>query len=235
MFAFRMLLRPDLRFRRELDLATEFHGSEYGGWGILRNSLGPDARVISVGIGEDATFDLALMAKYRCTVHAFDPTPKSVRWVRENIRDPNFIFHDEALSDRDGTLRLYLPLRDDFVSASLTPAGKRASRYIDVPAVTLGTLRAQLGFTDTVDVLKMDIEGAEYAVLSDALRSGSLHGVRQLLVEFHHYCPGFSADDTRTAVAALHNAGWRIAWVSPSHHELLFVPPPPAEAPVASS
>ncbi|GIS18490.1 MAG: hypothetical protein CM15mP120_04060 [Pseudomonadota bacterium] len=37
---------------------------------------------------------------------------------------------------------------------------------------------------DHLDVLKMDIEGAEYAVLDDMLQSNILPD--QLLVEFHH-------------------------------------------------
>ena len=37
---------------------------------------------------------------------------------------------------------------------------------------------------DHLDVLKMDIEGAEYAVLDDMLQSDILPD--QLLVEFHH-------------------------------------------------
>jgi hypothetical protein len=89
--------------------------------------------------------------------------------------------------------------------------------------VTLSGFLARLG-VDEVDVLKMDIEGAEYAVLEHALRTGALQRVRQLLVEFHHFHPVFGIAATRDAIAGLHRAGWRIAWVSPSHHELLFVP-----------
>ena len=209
-------------FRRELTLATEFHGTAYGGWAVAAESLGPDSRIISAGVGEDASFDLAVIAKYGCTVHALDPTPKSVAWVRDHIREPRFVLHEWALAATDGSLRLYLPTQDTFVSASCRQGRHTSTRSVEVPAVSLHSLFDRLGF-DAVDVLKMDIEGAEYEVIAAGLKSGALERVNQLLVEFHHFHPVFGTGATREAVGALHAAGWRIAWVSPTHHELLFI------------
>jgi FkbM family methyltransferase len=213
----------DLWFSRDVRLPTEVHGTAYGAWAILRDQLSANSRVISAGVGEDVSFDLALIEKYGCTIHALDPTPKSIQWVRENIRDPRFVLHACALSASDEPLRLFLPTKDIYVSASCRAGRHTSNEYVDVPAVTLPAFLDQLGF-DEVDVLKMDIEGAEYGVIEHGLRSGAFDRVRQLLIEFHHYHPVFGIGATRRAVRALRDAGWRIAWVSPSHHELLFVP-----------
>jgi len=43
-------------------------------WIRLRSAA--TAVVYSLGIGEDISFDLALIEKYGARVHAFDPTPK---------------------------------------------------------------------------------------------------------------------------------------------------------------
>jgi FkbM family methyltransferase len=220
---FERLSGRDLVFRPDVQVATEFHGTEYGGWAILRDSLGPDARVISAGVGEDASFDLALIRKYGCAVHALDPTPKAVHWAQQHVRDPRFVLHQLALSDADGSLRLYFPARDDHVSASFRPGGHLSRRVFDAPARTLQTLFALFGM-ESVDVLKMDIEGAEYGVIENGLGTGAFERVGQLLVEFHHHLSSFSPAATCHSVDALRSAGWRIAWVSPSHHEMLFVP-----------
>src|SRR5262245_45261334 len=76
-------LGRDVRAPIQLRCRTEFLGSEYGGWCICPDSLGPQSVVYSVGVGEDISFDLALIERFGLQVHAFDPTPKSVRWVKQ--------------------------------------------------------------------------------------------------------------------------------------------------------
>ena len=38
--------------------------------------MSKDAVVYSVGLGQDISWDKALIEKYRCEVYGFDPTPK---------------------------------------------------------------------------------------------------------------------------------------------------------------
>jgi hypothetical protein len=59
---------------------------------------------------------------------------------------------------------------------------------------------------DVIDVLKMDIEGSEYAAIEDLCRSEIYP--KQLLVEFHHNSDlGIQLQKTRDAVAALRASG----------------------------
>jgi len=212
----------ELTFAPELSVATECHGTEYGGFAILRDSLDRDSVILSCGIGEDASFDLGLIEKYGCTVHGFDPTPKSVAWVRRTIHEPRFVLHELAVAPEDGIIRLFLPKRPDWVSASLRHGEHTSDDHVDVSARRVATLVAELGVS-RVDVLKMDIEGAEYSVLADLL--GDPAGVRpeQLAIEFHHFYREFGVEATREAVRLLRENGYRLCWVSPSQHELLFV------------
>lgn len=215
-------LGRELFFRRELTPSTEFHGSAYGGWAILAHSLTADARVVSAGVGKDASFDLSLIRKYGCVVHAYDPTPIAVQWVAENVRDTRFVLHPFALSDSDGVLELYPPKNPEGDSASCVRYEYTAAIPIKVPALSLRSILQELNF-DRVDVLKLDIEGAEYRVIHQALADGALDRVGQFLVEFHHAFPAFGLSATRRANGALQAAGWKIAWVSRSHHEILYI------------
>ena len=211
---------PNLRVTKKLP--TEFHGSKYGGWAILRDSLAKDSTVISVGIGEDASFDLSLIKKYGCKILAFDPTPKSVEWVEKNIKEPLFKLHKIALSHNDGYLRLFLPTNPNYVSASLVSKNKTSSDSFNAEAIRLKSLIGKFNIK-TIDLLKMDIEGAEYDVIKDGLTSGALLSVKQLLIEFHHYFPEFCIDHTIESVRRLNESGFEIAWISDSGHEVLFV------------
>lgn len=207
-------------FRAEINVAVEFHGTEYGGFGILRDSLTAESIVVSCGIGEDASFDLALIRKYGCRIQAFDPTPKSIAWVANNIADPRFEMHPSAVAAADGMLRLFLPKATEHVSASLTAGSHTRSEFIDVPALSLRTIFRGCG---RPDLLKMDIEGAEYSALASLFDGTPELWPRQMALEFHHFYPEIGLQRTRDAIAMIRSRGYQLAWVSPSHHELLFV------------
>src|SRR5262245_14315827 len=70
--------------------------------------------------------------------------------------------------------------RADQTAALDDPAVGNGGQFFTAPAERLPTIARRLGH-QRIDVLKIDIEGGEYAVLDDLLRSGP--AVRQLLVE----------------------------------------------------
>ena len=91
---------------------------------------------------------------------------------------------------------------------------------IEAPVFRLGTIMAKLGH-DHVDLLKMDIEGAEYGVLIDILRCQL--NIRQLAVEFHHNYPGIPIDRTVAAVGQLRQAGFRLFHIGERSFEMSFI------------
>jgi hypothetical protein len=76
-----------------------------------------------------------------------------------------------------------------------------------------------------IDILKMDIEGAEYEVIDDLV---NLHTVtvRQILVEFHHWLyPMVSIKETITAIHKLEKAGYKLFNISEKGIEFSFIRP----------
>ena len=220
--AIKHLLGRDLWIRTDSSLATSFYGSRYGGWAVLEGSVNPESVVYSFGIGEDASFDLGLIGDTGCTVHGFDPTPKSLGWVESNVREDRFVMHPWALGTEDGKLTLWMPDNPDHVSASLVSASGRSKGSFDAECKSLESVMKELGH-ESVDVLKMDIEGAEYGVIEELCARGTISKIGQLLVEFHHRMEGFTKARTLAAIQRLRNEGFRIAWVSEVGHEVLFV------------
>ena len=88
-----------------------------------------------------------------------------------------------------------LPLNEEHVSASMVSANHLGNTAIEVSLETIATIRKRLQH-DRIDVLKMDIEGAEYEVVDDLIASGELERVGQLLIEFHHRFEGISIQQT---------------------------------------
>lgn len=76
----------------------------------------------------------------------------------------------------------------------------------------------------SIDIFKIDIEGAEYGVLSSLLAS-SLRPA-QILVEFHHRFPGMTKSMTVNAIRNLRDAGYRIFHITNTGSEMSFIRSP---------
>jgi FkbM family methyltransferase len=198
-------------------------GTRYGGCTICPQGLNSASVVYSVGIGEDVSFDLALIDAFGCTVRGFDPTPRSIAWVRSRGLAAQFQFHDFGLSDHDGTLALHLPRDPTHVSGSLVNRPGTEVTTIEVPVRRLKTAMDTLGHT-RLDLLKLDIEGAEYEVVDDILSSWTEPiPIQQLLIEFHYRFFPDGLDRTRRTIAALNGRGFRIFDISRNGNQYSFI------------
>lgn len=216
----RRVLRPPLH-SAELELDYSVLGTEYGGWPLLDHETPDGALVYSFGIGEDVSFDVAAIERYHCIVHGFDPTPRCREWVQAQHLPPSFHFHPIGLGGTEGDLEFFAPEKDEHVSYSAQPApNSDVALKIKAPVKRLDQLIDQLK-TGLPDILKMDIEGFEYAVIDDIL-AGSIRP-HQWLIEFHHRMYDIDTDTTREAVQKITAAGYRLFYVSESGHEYGFV------------
>jgi FkbM family methyltransferase len=155
-------------------------------------------------------------------VHAFDPSPESIRWVATQQLPPGLHFHALALAGRDG----FLTLRARQEERSGTPImysavdKARSGSEVRVSCQSLHTITERLRHR-SLALVKLDIEGAEYDVLRSMLASSLMP--RQVLVEFHHRFAGIDPADTVTAVRDLRTAGYRLAFISDTGRELTFL------------
>ena len=194
-------------------------GEGAGSWTIWPHGLGSESVLYSFGVGRDISFERAMIDQYGLTVHAFDPTPLALRWAKSQQLPERFHLHELGLAAYDGSARFQPPTKAKFESFSMVRTSGQGAT-IEAPVRRFKSLMAMLGHTK-VDVLKMDIEGAEYEVLSDILGTRCVIG--QILVEFHHRWREIGAAQTRQAIATLARAGYVVAAVSPAGTEYTFV------------
>jgi len=224
----RTLIGRDFGAEPEVGCPRMRLGTEYGGWWVNPELLSAQSAVFCVGVGSDVSFDLAMIERFGCTVHAFDPTPKAVAWVTGQTFPPRFVFHPLGLADDDGEMHFILPgEHPSWDSYKLGAPGSTEERGAADRAIChvrrLETLVREVG-VGRVDLLKMDIEGGEYAVIRDLL-AGTIRP-RQLLVEFHYLGAADHAanfDATVKAVRDLRQAGYRIFARSPHGLEFSFL------------
>lgn len=211
--------------RPEIHCETVHLGSEGAGWTICPSGLDAGSVVYSVGVGAEISFDRALVERLGATVHAFDPTPRSVAWMRTQDLPEALVFHPLGLGAHDGTIAFHPPRKA--TSAHFTPVRRHRraddADRVECPVRRLSTLLGELGH-DHVDLLKLDIEGGEYDVLEDLLDAGV--DVRQMAVEFHHCYRTIPYTRTRDAVHRLQAAGYRVFHVSERTYEISLLRTP---------
>lgn len=193
-------------------------GKRSGVWVVASEGLGPTTVVWSFGIGDNLAWDLAMVERFGCTVHAFDPTPRSQAWLARQSLPARLRVHALGLGAVDGELDFAPPRRARGVNYRPLPGPLPGS--LRAPVRRLSTLARELG-CERIDVLKLDIEGGEYDVLDDLLSHGPLPA--QLLVEFHHGQHGLPLERTLAAIAALRGRGYRLLHVSRRGLEFTFV------------
>ena len=196
---------------------------ERGGWPFIAQGLDQDSIVYSLGVGEDIAFDLSIIEDFGVEVHAFDPTPSSIEMISTAELPNRFHFHPWAITAEDGTLKFYPRVKKDGSKSDVmyTMIAEDASieDAIEVPAFSLSSIANRLGHS-RIDLLKMDIEGAEYEVLEGLLVSPIKPS--QLLVEFHHRFPVIGIEKTADIIKRLQKAGYKIFAISETGREVSF-------------
>jgi len=219
-WAARRALGRDIRFPVETTVPMARHGSDAGEWWVCPRDLGSASIVYSLGIGTDVSFDVSLIESYGVTIEAFDPTPGSIEYVKNQRLPGGYRWHAVGIGARDEQATFFPPEDPNHISHTLLERQATGDRAIRVEVRRLSSVMRDLDH-GTIDLLKMDIEGAEYDVLDEIVERGL--SVQQILVEFHHRFPEVGIERTRRAVKALHAAGYRIFFASESGEEYSFI------------
>lgn len=165
-------------------------GTNYGGWYVPKYmNLNENSIIYSGGVGEDMSFDILLNEKYNCTIFLIDPTKKAIEHFEQvklfynnnikfngNIQDdyyskintskPNLNklhYINKGLWDCKTNLKFYKQLNENYVSQSVIE-NMFTDSYDIIEVDTIKNIMKENNHTK-IDLLKLDIEGAEIKVL----------------------------------------------------------------------
>jgi FkbM family methyltransferase len=157
-------------------------GSEYGGYVVPLELLDATATCYSCGVGEDVTFDLGLIDATGCTVYAFDPTPRAAAYAAQiEAAEPRFRFLPYGIWSSNERKRFFAPSDEAHVSHSIHNL-QQTGDFFEAECLTLATIMGELGH-DQIDLLKLDVEGAEFDILRNVVDTDI--PIRVLCAEFH--------------------------------------------------
>jgi len=162
-------------------------------WKFIKDSITSDSVVYGFGVGINITFEQELAAHSGAVVHCFDPTPQAIgHGERIAASDPGIIFHPIGIYSEDGEIEFFIPHQEGVGSMSALNLSY-SKESIKGEVKTLSSIMKELGH-DHVDLLKIDIEGAEHTVLDSILKTKTLP--TQLCVEFDMPIPPWVIDAT---------------------------------------
>ena len=218
-FLYKLIRKKEIWIWPQVKKKILWMGNEYGGFFVIPELIKENSIVYSVGVGEDISFDKALIDNFSCIIYAFDPSPKSIKFVEKQGLVEKFHFSPVGIYSNDGYIDFFLPKNPDFVSGSVHKEDALGEK-ISVPVKRISTILNELKH-DKVDLLKMDIEGSEYDVVDDILELKIKP--LQILVELHHRFKNIGCYKTIEFIQKMNNAGYKIAAISPSREEYTFV------------
>jgi FkbM family methyltransferase len=227
----------------DTSIPTERLGTGYGGWIVPRGIFNANSICYLVGAGEDLSFDVALAEKYHCATHIFDPTPRSVTHFTDlqkaiikgkpmplantstgfypsiNPETAQFLhFHNYGIWNEDTTLKFYSPPNEAYVSHSIVNLQK-TDKFIEVPVQRFSSTMRRLVHAK-IDLIKLDIEGAEYQVIESILKEKIK--VKVLCIEFDesaaNHFDGQYIDRIENALKCLIEAGYNLIAKEPDCH-----------------
>ena len=204
------LLLKKLKFNKINNII--FLGSNYGGWSFLDEKNLENKTIVSAGLGEDASFDVELINRYKCKIIAVDPTPRAIDHYNKiiksagnrktysykeggnqaistydltNINSKNFILVKKGLHNFDSEeLKFFAPPNKNHVSYSIVDWQNNYKKSSDFIKIKTITVKSILKEFNikNFEMIKLDIEGSAIEVLNQMIDDKIFPN--QILVEF---------------------------------------------------
>jgi len=142
--------------------------------------LNAESLVYDIG-GFEGDYTAEIRRLFGCVVYIFEPDPESFSGLEARFKgDPQVVLIKGALSSKDG-------------SATLQTAGE-ASRLLGTTDGQ-GTCVSLINAVDfivnhnhsQIDLMKINIEGAEYELITALLEAGLHRRIRNFLIQFHPF------------------------------------------------
>lgn len=154
-------------------------------WDYVFTPAGNPPVIIDCGsnIGISILFFKKLFPAAR--IIGFEPDKKTFELLSRNVAENNLSdvrLHNAAVSSYNGEVTFFDNPEDPGSLMMSVHSERMSGRSRQVPCVRLSEF-----LTEPVDMLKMDIEGAETLVMPELVASGVLQNVKLLTMEYHHH------------------------------------------------
>jgi FkbM family methyltransferase len=144
---------------------------------LINYDLNQDSKILELG-GYNGTWIRKMISKYDPFVFVIEPIPSFFQNIRNEFSsNPKFKILNVGVSDesRDGIMYLDNDSTSEHVSNS---------NPINVRFETMSRILEKFEIED-VDLLQINIEGEEYDLLEDLIKTGVINKFKNIQVQFH--------------------------------------------------
>ena len=145
------------------------------------DNLTPDSFVVDLGgyTGDWASF---MFCRYDCSIDIYEPHPTLYHYaIKEKFRHNKKVRrYNCAIAGKTGEMTLY---GDGYV-ASLYPTQNTMANY-PVSVYKASDVFKERYSEKIIDVLKLNVEGAEYEILPDLIQNFDMSNIRNTQIQFH--------------------------------------------------
>lgn len=149
-------------------------------------TIQPGWTMIDIGAGVGDYTSYVAIAQPDIRVFAFEPYPESFALMKENLRlngISNVQVFDEAIGAASGELVLDLSSGEPLQYQSQLENAVKVNKGLPVKSLSLVDALTKLEL-ESCDLLKLDCEGAEYAILFSTPQA-VLERIRRIVMEYH--------------------------------------------------
>ncbi len=204
------------------------NANNYGSWPVCTNLLPDSPLVYSFGIGGDVSFDVSMVKDYGAkSVFCYDPTidkDKFTKIVANSNCTDHLHFSQIGVGESNGTIQFFKSKSPKIGSLVSTPGleGYETTPIMTAPVLDLTSLVA-INKHEWVDLIKMDVEGAEFDIFSNRLDYERLPS-SQILIEFHARLFPNGFDQQEKIYQNFFAAGFELAYEQPKRkEEVVFI------------
>ncbi len=143
--------------------------------------LNKDSVVFDLG-GYEGQWAYDIFLKYGCNIHVFEPVPSFAENIRKRFSDNKKIqVYSFGLSDKNSNEEIY----SNGYKSSLF---KKEGNATEIKLVKFSDFFSQNNI-NFIDLMKINIEGGEYDLLEELIRTNLVKKIKNIQVQFHNFVP----------------------------------------------
>ena len=123
----------------------------------------------------------------KAKIFSFEPNPHAFALLEKNIKRNNLTdvsLFNYALSDREEEISFFIGQHHIGCMVGSIRADRGGATELRVKAIRLSDFINRLGLN--IDLIKMDVEGAELKIVEDLCQTRTIGKAEQILLEYHH-------------------------------------------------